>query len=79
MIISPLLWCGVFGQNYYITKVEKNQLLHKKIMPMKPAIYEFHNRLAKLGKGENLTTDVLLKICNVFNCDIADIMEIERG
>ena len=34
--------------------------------------------IAKLGKGENLTTDVLLKICNVFNCDIADIMEIER-
>jgi DNA-binding Xre family transcriptional regulator len=34
--------------------------------------------IAKLGKGENLTTDVLLKICNVLNCDIADIMEIER-
>ena len=34
--------------------------------------------IAKLGKGDNLTTDVLLKICNVFNCDIADIMEIER-
>jgi DNA-binding Xre family transcriptional regulator len=34
--------------------------------------------IAKLGKGENVTTDVLLKICNVLNCDIADIMEIER-
>jgi DNA-binding Xre family transcriptional regulator len=34
--------------------------------------------IAKLGKGENLTTDVLLKICNALNCDIADIMEIER-
>ena len=35
--------------------------------------------IAKLGKGDNVTTDVLLKICNVLNCDIADIMEIDRG
>jgi len=35
--------------------------------------------IAKLGKGENVTTDVLLKICNVLHCDIADIMEIERN
>ena len=34
--------------------------------------------IAKLGKGENVTTDVLLRICNVLNCDIADIMEVER-
>lgn len=32
--------------------------------------------IAKLGKGENITTDVLLKICEALNCDIADIMEI---
>jgi DNA-binding Xre family transcriptional regulator len=31
--------------------------------------------IAKLGKGENITTDVLLKICNALNCDICDIME----
>ena len=34
--------------------------------------------IAKLGKGDNVTTDVLLKICNALGCDIADIMEIER-
>ena len=34
--------------------------------------------IAKLGRGENVTTDVLLRICNVLNCDIADIMEVER-
>ena len=34
--------------------------------------------IAKLGKGDNVTTDVLLKICNVLNCDISDIMEVER-
>ena len=34
--------------------------------------------LAKLGKGENVTTDVLLKICAALECGIADIMEIEH-
>jgi DNA-binding Xre family transcriptional regulator len=32
--------------------------------------------IAKLGKGENVTTDVLLKICSALECDINDIMEI---
>ena len=31
--------------------------------------------LAKLGKDENITTDVLLKICNGLDCDISEIME----
>ena len=31
--------------------------------------------LAKLGKGENLTTDTLLKICKALNCGITEIME----
>jgi DNA-binding Xre family transcriptional regulator len=36
--------------------------------------------IAKLGKGENITTDVLLKICKSLDCDISDIMEvIENG
>ena len=29
--------------------------------------------IAKLGKGENITTDVLLKICTALNCQISDI------
>ena len=32
--------------------------------------------LAKLGKGANVTTDVLVKICEALNCDISDIVEI---
>lgn len=32
--------------------------------------------VAKLGKGENITTDVLLRICTALQCDIGDIMEI---
>ncbi len=35
-----------------------------------------HASIAKLGKNENITTDVLLKICRALNCDVGDIMEI---
>ena len=31
--------------------------------------------IAKLGKGGNITTDVLLKICEKLNCHIEDILE----
>ena len=31
--------------------------------------------IAKLGRGENIQTDVLLKICNALNVGINDIME----
>ena len=31
--------------------------------------------VAKLGKGENVTTDVLLRICAALQCDISDILE----
>jgi len=31
--------------------------------------------IAKLGKGENLQTDVLLKICKALNVGINDIMD----
>lgn len=36
-----------------------------------------HASMAKLGKNENMTTDVLTKICVALNCDIGDIMEIQ--
>ena len=32
--------------------------------------------LAKLGRNENVNTEVLVKICKVLECDISDIMEI---
>ncbi|MCD8200795.1 MAG: helix-turn-helix transcriptional regulator [Clostridia bacterium] len=31
--------------------------------------------LAKMAKGENITTDVLIKVCNALDCEISDIME----
>lgn len=32
--------------------------------------------LAKMNKGENVTTDVLVKICKALDCNLDDIMEL---
>ena len=32
--------------------------------------------LAKLGKNEHVSTEVLVKICEALKCDITDIMEL---
>ena len=34
------------------------------------------NTIAKMSKGENVTTDILVKICSTLKCNIEDIMEI---
>ena len=34
--------------------------------------------IAKLTKGETVTTDVLERICRALDCDIADIVEIKK-
>lgn len=34
--------------------------------------------IAKLGKGDNITTDVLIKICESLDCTLEDIMETVR-
>ena len=34
--------------------------------------------LAKLGKNEQVSMDVLLRICRTLDCDIADIMELTK-
>lgn len=34
--------------------------------------------MAKLGKNENINTDILVRICGALDCDTSDIMKIER-
>lgn len=34
--------------------------------------------LAKLAKGETVTTEVIEKICTALDCEPGDIMELER-
>ena len=35
--------------------------------------------IAKMGRCENVTTDVLLRICNALECNVEDIMEVVEG
>ena len=34
------------------------------------------NTIARLGKNETVSLDVLIRICRVLNCDIGDIVEV---
>jgi DNA (cytosine-5)-methyltransferase 1 len=36
------------------------------------------NALAKLGKDESVSIDIIAKICDVLDCGFSDVMEIER-
>ena len=44
-------------------------------MDLKEAACVSAASIAKLGKGANITTDVLLKICETLSCHIEDILE----
>ncbi len=46
----------------------KNNELMKKANISKATFYKIKN-------GNNVTTDILLRICDVLDCDISDIME----
>ena len=37
-----------------------------------------HYTINKLNKGENVTTDILGKICKALDCTVNDIMEFEE-
>lgn len=51
-----------------IDKDMKNTELIKKAKVSKSTFYKIKN-------GDNITTDVLLRICNVLECDISEIVE----
>jgi len=36
------------------------------------------NVLAKMGKGEAVSMESILKVCKALDCDIADVMEIDK-
>lgn len=46
----------------------KNTELMKKAKISKSTFYKMKN-------GENITTDVLLRVCDVLGCDVSDIVE----
>jgi DNA (cytosine-5)-methyltransferase 1 len=36
------------------------------------------NVLAQMGKGETVAMESMLKVCKALDCDISDVMQIER-
>ena len=34
--------------------------------------------VTKMGHGDSVTTDVLVRVCKALNCDIGDIMEVVK-
>ena len=34
------------------------------------------NTIAKLGKNETVSMDILVRICSVLKCDIGDVVEV---
>ena len=32
--------------------------------------------VAKMGKGSNISTDIIVRICTALDCDITDILEL---
>ena len=34
--------------------------------------------ISKLGKGENVNTNVLVRICKALDCDLSDIVELKK-
>ena len=37
------------------------------------------NVLAKMGKSEAVSMESILKVCKALDCDIADVMELEKA
>ena len=37
-----------------------------------------HASMAKLGKNENVNTEIIEKICHALQCDFSDIMELTK-
>ena len=57
------LWQLLIGHD-----LKKKDLVHK--------IGVSQYSVTKMSKGENISTDVLVKICEAFHCKIEDIMEV---
>ena len=82
-------WYNVMYQIVNFKEVRKMSVSYKKLWKLlidhdmkKKDLAEKANistyTLSKMGKGENVTTDILVKICTALECDISDIMEVSN-
>ena len=50
---------------------------HMNKMQLKEAAGLSKGTITKMGKNESITVDTLVRICNVLDCDVNDILEIK--
>lgn len=62
MIVYKKLWKLLIDK-----EIKKTELSEKANISM--------TSIAKLGRNENVNTEILNKICVALNCDVSDIME----
>lgn len=41
--------------------------------------YMSSSTMAKMGKNETISMDVLIRICRVLNCNVGDIMDVIKS
>ena len=55
-------------------KLMKRNKMRKKDLAVAAELTQY--AMAKLGKNETVSMDVMLRLCKVFHCDIGDLMEV---
>lgn len=63
------------GKNQKLWKLLIDKNLKKKDLQKMAGISS--SSIAKLGRNENVNTEIINKICNALDCDTSDIMEME--
>lgn len=72
----------VQNQNVHLSYKKLWKLLIDKDMRKKDLVEEAQistTSLSRLRRNENVTTDVLVKICLALDCDLSDILELHRN
>lgn len=78
-IIESMFWVNVLEVGMKISYKKLWKLLIDRDMKKKELAEEAcisSASIAKLGRNENVNTDILLKICVALECDVSDIMEV---
>lgn len=66
---------GVIINYEGLWKILLERKMRKQDLKMKAGLT--HELIAKLGRGESVHLDALLKICKVLDCELNDIMEVK--
>lgn len=52
--------------------IDKNMMKKELYAVVSPAI------VAKMGRDENITTEMIVRLCRFLDCDISDIIQLEK-